>query len=370
MSDLGLDLEPRRRRRPERPRAVGCVAVLISLAILLGGGYAVYSIGFSALEQRLRPPPDYSGPGTGKVLVEVRSGDIASDIASTLLDKQVVKSVEAFTAAARREPKAVRIQDGFYEMRQQMSAEDALEVLVDPANRLRNAVTVREGLRVDQVVDLLARRTDFTRRQFERVLAKPRLINLPSYAKGNPEGYLFPATYEVTPGATPRSILAGMVERYRAAAGELRLEARAERLGRGPHEVMTVASIVQAEGRRSEDLPKIARVLYNRLAAGQPLQLDTTIVYIFRTEGKLTTTDEQRASRSPYNTYRRAGLPPTPISAPGEAAIEAALDPAKGTWRYFVTTDPSTGETAFATSYAGHLQNVKKFRAYCRTNDC
>jgi len=111
-------------------------------------------------------------------------------------------------------------------------------------------------------------------------------------------------------------------------------------------------------------------VLYNRLDMGQPLQLDTTIVYIFRTRGELTTSDEQRSSDSPYNTYLRPGLPPTPIAAPGENAIKAALNPTAGDWLYFVTTDPSTGAMSFAVTYREHLKNVEKFREYCRSNDC
>ncbi len=367
-------VHPEEAHEPDEPRparrALGCVAVVLALAVLLGGGYLAYSFGVSALRDQLAPPADYSGKGSGRVLVQVRSGDAATDIASTLKGKGVVKSLEAFTDAARDEPRSVGIQVGYYELRKRMSAEAALAVLVRPDNRIRDVVTVREGLRVDQIVDLLVDRTDFSRKQFEKVLASPRTIGLPSYARGNPEGYLFPATYEVSPDATPRSILRSMVDRYQAAVSDLGIVARSRALGYPPHDVMTVASIVQAEGRLPEDLPKIARVLYNRLERDQPLQLDTTIVYIFRTKGKLTTTDQQRATDSPYNTYLNTGLPPTPISAPGEAAIKAALAPADGPWRFFVTVDPSTGETRFARTYAQHQRNVKLFQQYCRENDC
>ncbi|MEP7092085.1 MAG: endolytic transglycosylase MltG, partial [Nocardioidaceae bacterium] len=333
VSDLGLGLGHGRRHRPRR--SLGCLAVLVSLAVLLGGGYLVYAVGITALRDRLSPPADYDGSGTGRVLVEVKQGDAASDIGSTLRGKDVVKSVEAFTDAARDDERSVGIQVGFYELRRQMSAKSALSVLIDPSNRMRSVVTVPEGLRVDQIVALLVRRTDFSTRQFDRVLARPRQLGLPSYAGGKAEGYLFPATYELAPNATPRSILSSMVRRYAAAADDLDLVAKARALGRSPHEVMTVASIVQAEGRLGKDFPKIARVLYNRLDKGQPLQLDTTIVYIFKTSGKLTTTGQQRSVDSPYNTYRRAGLPPTPISAPGQQAIEAALRPATVSWLYF-----------------------------------
>ena len=371
MSDVGLDLDPGRRPRPpHRRRALGCLAVLIALAVLLGGGFAVYSYGLSALKERLSPPPDYSGSGAGKVLVRIKEGDTSSDIATTLDRLDVVKSAEAFTDAARRNPRAVSIQAGYYRLHHQMSAKAALAMLLQHDNRVRSVVTVPEGLRVDQIVDLVAAKTSFPKAALTKVLAKPSSIGLPSYAHGNPEGFLFPATYEVTPGATARSFLAQMVTRFRTAAADLHLQSEGQRLGYGPQDVVTVASIVQAEGKRSQDLPKIARVLYNRLRRGKPLQLDTTIVYIFRTKGRLTTTSQQRASDSPYNTYKHTGLPPTPISAPGEAALKAALHPAAGSWLYFVTTNPSTGATSFATSYSEHLKNVAKFRAYCRSHTC
>ncbi len=369
MSHFGLELRPDG-TRPRRRQAFGCLAVLLALAVLVGGGLAAYSFGLQTLRDRLSPAPDYDGNGSGRVLVEVERGQSASEIATSLVAKDVVKSVRAFADAARDDPKSVGIQVGFYRLRKQMSAEAALALLVDPKNRVRNAVTVPEGLRVDQIVALLAKRTSFSVRQFERVLARPGQLGLPSYARDRPEGYLFPATYELAPDATPRSILTAMVQRYDAAVADLRMDARAKALGYSVHDVMTVASIVQAEGKLPRDFPKIARVIYNRLDKGQPLQLDTTIVYIFRTQGKLTTTDQQRSADSPYNTYKNAGLPPTPIAAPGEQAIRAALRPTPGPWLYFVTTDPSNGAMSFATSYADHLKNVEKFRAYCRTHDC
>src|SRR3954453_10900116 len=372
MSDLGLEMDPGRRRQPRRRRRrlSGCVAVLVALAVLVGGSYFAFSYGLSAIKEKLSPPPDYAGKGSGRVLVEVKGGDNATDIAATLVGKDVVKSQEAFTDAARKDPKSTGIQVGYYTLARHMSAESALAVLVNPENLMRNAVTIPEGLRVEQIVDLLAKKTDFSKKQYERVLAHPAQLGLPSYANGNPEGYLFPATYEVPPNATPKSVLTAMVKRYEEAVRKLGIEQKAPALGYSPHDVMTLASIVQAEGRLPADFPKIARVLYNRLHKGRPLQLDTTIVYIFKTKGKLTTTAQQRKSDSPCNTYKHTGLPPTPISAPGEKAIEAALSPADGPWLFFVTTDPSNGAMSFASTYAEHLKNVAKFRAYCQSHDC
>jgi UPF0755 protein len=371
VSDLGLEPEHEHDHRFRRPRkTLGCLAVLVALAVLVGGGVLVYAFGVSALKDKLRPPADYDGSGSGKVLVEVREGDAASDIASTLVDKGVVKSHDAFTDAAKSDSKSVGIQVGYYELRRKMSARSALRMLVEPDNLIRNTVTVPEGLRIDQIVDLLVKKTKFSKRDYQRVLDSPEKLGLPSYAKGNAEGYLFPATYELSPNETPHSILRAMVRRYEAAVSDLDLEKKADELGYDVHDVMTVASIVQAEGRLDGDFPKIARVIYNRIEKKKPLQLDTSIVYIFKTKGKLTTTSEQRSVDSPYNTYRNTGLPPSPIAAPGEKAIKAALEPADGSWLYFVTTDPSNGAMSFANTYKQHQKNVRKFQAYCRTHHC
>ena len=372
MSDLGIDLEPTRqaRRRARSRRSLSCLAVLLALTVLLGGVALVSTVGLHALKERLSPPADYQGSGTGKVLVQVRPGDAATDMANTLVAKGVVKSREAFTNAARDNPKSVGIQVGFYELKRKMPAKAALGVLLDPQNRIHSVVTIPEGLRTDQIVDVLARKTKFSAKQYRQVLKRPGALGLPAYAHGNPEGYLFPATYELSPDSTPVSILRSMVARYQSAVSDLGLTAKAKALGYSVHDVMTVASIVQAEGRLERDFPKIARVIYNRLEKRKPLELDTTIVYIFKTKGKLTTSDQQRAVDSPYNTYRHAGLPPTPIAAPGDSAIKAALNPTPGPWLYFVTTDPSNGAMSFATSYSAHLKNVARFRQYCKSHSC
>src|SRR3954454_15938130 len=162
MSDLGLEMEPGRRRHPRRRRRrfSGCLAVLIALAVLVGGGYFAFSYGLTAIKDKLSPPPDYAGKGSGQVLVEVKDGDNATDIAATLMDKDVVKSQAAFTDAAKKDPKSTGIQVGYYTLAKHMSAKSALAVLVDPHNLMRNAVTIPEGLRVDQIVDLLAKKTD------------------------------------------------------------------------------------------------------------------------------------------------------------------------------------------------------------------
>ena len=122
-----------------------------------------------------------------------------------------------------------------------------------------------------------------------------------------------------------------------------------------PAEAIIVASLVQAEGGRVADYPKIARVIYNRLDANMQLQLDSTVMYALHRYGILAT-NQQLQVNSPYNTYQHTGLPPGPIDSPGDAAIQAALHPAKGTWLYFVTVNPKTGVTEFTSSSTTFVQ--------------
>jgi len=368
VSDFGMDVEQEKRHRP-RHSGLGCLAVVIAFAVLAGGGYVAYSSGLHALKERFRSAADYSGKGTGSVLVEVKEGQSSSDIADTLAKKKVVKSAEAFRDAAVRDGRARNIQVGFYEMRHQMSAASALSLLIDPTNLLKDSVTFPEGWTARQTVAHLAKKTDFSARRYDRVLAHPEQIGLPSYAKGNPEGYLFPATYDIPPDATPRSILKGMVDRYKEASAQLDLEKKAAGLGRTPQEVMTVASLIQSEARFDKDFQKVSRVIYNRLDAGMPLQFDSTVHYAVGKDGSVGTSNTDRNIASPYNTYKVRGLPPTPIAAPGNKAIEAALNPADGPWMYFVTTNPDTGVTKFATTYKKHLKNVAAFKKWCSKSD-
>jgi UPF0755 protein len=355
----------RRRRRQRRRRSAGCFAVLLSLVVVLGLGAVVVIQGRAWLEDQFAPPPDYQGNGTGSVLVEVESGDTSTQIAGTLHEAGVVASEEAFTDAAREEPRAMLIQVGFYDMAKKMSAESALQRMLDPDAMVTNAVTVPEGYTVEQTLQQAAAQSDLERRDLAQAAERPQRLGLPEYAGSDLEGYLFPATYELPPNATARSLLRMMVDRFEESAARFDLEREARTLGLSPEEVVTVASIVQREARHPGDFPKVAREIYNRLDQGMPLQMDSTVHYAVGKSGEVATTDEDRASSSPYNTYRFPGLPPGPIAAPGDAALEAALNPAKGDWIYFVTVNIDTGETKFASTDAEHQQNVAELREFC-----
>jgi UPF0755 protein len=259
-------------------------------------------------------------------------------------------------------------------MRKQMKASDALGILVDPHNLVQSAVTIPEGYRVDDIVAALSKKTGIAQSRFEAALAKPGQLGLPSYAHGKAEGYLFPATYDFAPKTTPTQMLAAMVTRWKQALGDNDLETGAQALGYTPEQVMTVASLVQAEGRTPADMAKIARVIYNRVehpteqGTGGRLQIDATVDYGLGRPLTVGLTQEERESTdSAYNTYVHAGLPPGPIGSPGDDAIEAALHPAEGDWYFYVTVNLRTGETKFAETYAEFQKDNEELRHYCET---
>jgi UPF0755 protein len=371
---FGPDEGTRRRRRGYA--LPGCIAVLVALALLVGGGYFALSKGLGSLMDHFSGPADYPGPGSGQVLVEVHEGDSGADIGNTLKDADVVKSVQAFTDAFANNPAAQGIQVGFYQLAKQMKASDALDVLVDHDNLIQTAVTIPEGLRVVDVVDVLAKKTKFAKAAFQKVLDHPAKLGLPAQAQGNPEGYLFPATYGYPPNATPTSMLKAMVDRWKQAATDADLEAGAQALGYTPAQIMTIASLVQAEG-RGDDMAKVARVIYNRLegpgdkqGTNGLLQIDATVNYALGREGVVAvSTAEIQNTDSPYNTYLNPGLPPGPIEAPGDAAIEAALHPTPGDWYYYVTVNLATAETKFAKTYQEFLGYRQEYQQYCTTSD-
>ncbi len=359
----------RRAERSGRGRSRGCLPMLLVLVVVVaglwfGGGWAVDKIKSFAGEN-----PDYAGPGTGAVTVEVHQGDSAAAIGRTLKAAGVVKSVGAFTDAAVSDERSRSIQVGFYQLKKQMKATDALAVLVDPKNLIQARVTIPEGSRVKDIVKAIAAKTDITAAQVNAALKKPASLGLPAEAGGVVEGYLFPATYTVVPGETAKQLLTQMITKTVQVQNQLDLGARAQALGYTPEQIMTVASILEYEGSRDQDYPKIARAIYNRLDKGMALQSDATVAYANNLEGTVWTTQAQRDNPSPYNTYVHTGLPPGPIGSPGEKTLKAALNPAEGPWLYWLVVNLKTGETRFNTTLAGHNRDKAVLEEYCRTSD-
>jgi UPF0755 protein len=358
--------------RKKKRGFAGCLAVIVALVVVVGGAYVAGTTGFHYLKDHLSHAADYPGPGHGKVLFEVKQGDSTSTIGRHLKADGVVASVEAFVDASGGKN---TIQVGFYQLKRKMAADDAFKVLNNPKNIVKDTVTIPEGLRVVDIVAILAAKTKYSAADFEAALKQTSALGLPAYAHGNAEGYLFPSTYGFGPNEKPVDMLTDMVDRWKQAAAEDGLVAGAAKVGRTPGEVMTIASLIQAEGRGS-DMPKISRVIYNRLdgpgskqGTNGLLQIDATVNYALHRKGVVAvTTDETKNTDSPYNTYKYPGLPPGPINSPGDEAIKAALNPAPGPWYYYLTVNLRTGETKFGTTYQDFLEFRQEYEQYCTTS--
>jgi UPF0755 protein len=347
-------------RRQKKRRRRTWLLVLVAL-VVVGGAAGGAWVGLKPLIAGWNEPNDYAGPGSGTVQVRVPDGATGTAIGQALQDKDVVKSVKGFIEAFGANPASSKIQPGTYTLKKQMRSADAVTALLDPGNRLQWRVTLKEGVRADEIPALVAARTKIPKAQVQAALKSGKAIGLPAEAKGVPEGWLFPATYDVGPDTTATQLLAQMVTRT---VQEL------DALGVPPAQrqaTVIKASLVQAEAKHAEDFPKIARVFENRLAQGMKLQLDTTVHYATK-KFTVATTIKDTQIRSNYNTYYVAGLPVGPIDNPGSAAMKAALNPAPGRWLYFVATDPSKGTTEYATTAAEFAVIKAKYDAWAKAH--
>jgi UPF0755 protein len=381
MSHIGISMQDQPPTPPPRgsqQRGKGLPAAILSL-VLLGAVAVGAFLVVRAVWGQFGPSTaeDYPGPGSGSVVIVVAQGDTVTDIANTLTEADVVASPEAFVRATQGDARATSIAPGAYEMQQQMAAADAFELILDPAARYESNVVLPEGLRIDQTVSRTTEATDIPADALWSVLRDPAQgLVLPEWAPDEgdlrAEGFLFPATYGIAKDADALQVLQAYVDRFNESADALGLANAEQAVGYSPYEVLTIASLVQSEG-RPDDFGKVARVIYNRLDPDTwgdtfgYLQLDATINYA-NAESQLNISSDQLREDGPYNTYTRQGLPPTPINSPGDAAIAAALAPDDGDWLYYVTVDPSTGETKFTDNYDEFLGYKEEFQQWCSDN--
>ncbi len=352
-------LEHERRLRRKRRRRRTRIVLAVCLVLFAGAAFAVYGF-VKPLVDDMNKPTDYAGPGTGEAQVQILQGDSGRAIGQRLEKAGVVLTAEAFVDAAKENPDAGSIQPGTYQLKKEMKASEALNLLLDPASRISITVQLREGLRLNQIFEIIQRDTGFTKEQLDAAVKDPS-VKLPKEANGNAEGYLFPATYTFDSDVTPVQLVAAMVARYEQAVKKVGIPPAQSR------EILTKASVIQAEGRNPDDMAKISTVIDNRLAKGMKLQMDSTVNYGTGKTG-ITTTPADRAKDTPYNTYLYPGLPAGPINSPGENALNAAINPEPGPWLFFVTVNPDTGETKFASTEAEHQANVKEFQQWLQQN--
>jgi UPF0755 protein len=336
--------------------------LLVALVLVGGSGYAVWT-NLDWLTGLTTPleSKDFPGPGGDQVEVEIPEGATGRVMGEELYDAGVVASVAAFTAAFEANPDSVLIRPGTHTMLEEMSARDAVALLVK--NETADLqLTIPEGYTVDQIVERAVQVTGLPAEDFEAALERPKKIGLPEEAKGEAEGWLYPDTYMITPDDTAVGLLSQMVDRTK---GLLRQK---DVPPADWQPVLIKASLVEREGLHAEDKPKIARAIENRLDDDTFLQIDAAVAYGAGKPGTELTRDDLNDPDNRYNTYEHTGLPPGPIANPGEVSIDAVLNPTPGDWKFWVTVNLDTGETKFAESFQEHQRNVQELREWEAAN--
>ncbi|MEU5702652.1 endolytic transglycosylase MltG [Streptomyces aurantiacus] len=353
-----------------KKRRSGCACLVVALvftSVIGGVGY----FGYQFYQSRFGSAPDYAGDGTGEqVTVVIPKGAFGSVIGQKLKAAGVVKSVDAFVAAQSKNSDGDKIQPGSYLLKKQMSAESAVSLMLDPKSQ--NSLVVREGQRNATVYEAIDKQLDLAKGTTAKVAkSKYKSLGLPDWANDDSdikdplEGFLYPATYPADKDMKPEAVLKDMVSQAKKEYAKYDLEAKAEELGlESPLQVVTVASLVQAEGITHDDFKKMASVVYNRLkptndVTNQKLEFDSTYNYL-KGQSKIDiSVAEIRNYDDPYNTYFYKGLPPGPIGNPGEEALQATLKPDGGAWIFFISVDGK--KTDFTKTLAEHEKLVKKF---------
>ncbi len=285
-----------------------------------------------------------------KVEILIEPGDTGVEIAQKLKANGVIKAEKVFLKIAINDKRSNGISPGLHQIDVGISAQSALEQLLDQ-KRNRGLFGFVEGLRKSEIFDLLSKSKLVTGKYSANTKIDPL------YKTKDVEGFLFPAQYSIIPGTTFDEAVDQMVQRFYISAKKSGIEKGYK--GYSPFELLIIASMIQSEG-DLVDFPKIARVIYNRLEIGMPLQINATIDYATNTRGKIRLPYKRLDTNSKYNTYKYRGLPPGPISNPGEQAMLAAVNPADGDWLYYVTVKPR--DTRFTKSFEEFNVWANEFR--------
>lgn len=291
---------------------------------------------------RLQPQSDFPANKPGGVIdFVIADGELGSSIAAKLEESGVIKSAAKFVEEFTSDPKAQGISAGSHSIQLHIPVKLAISQLLD-SKRLNNLLLVKEGSTFSDVLKQLRANDHISKENTSYATVE----SIFPKATKSLEGSLFPAHYSFAPNTTMGDALATMVKKAKKESIGIGLSAGYEKYK--PFEVLTIASMVQVEG-DSHDFAKVARVIYNRLQIGMALQLNSTVQYATNSRGKILLSNKATKIDSPYNTYRYAGLPPTPISNPSLDAIAASLKPASGDWLYFITVAP--GDTRFTKNF-------------------
>lgn len=354
----------RRREARKRKRVIVVIAAILVVVLAVVGcwfGYRkIMDLRAASMTEQNPIIQDYSGPGGDPVDFTVNQGEDAMTIGKHLKEADIVKSIEAFTSAVAANN--ATLYPGTFSLKKQMAASDVVTILSD-MTQATGFLDVKAGERVSAVIANAADMTGIPESEFQAIIDGGGEGILPSEAGGKFEGWFEPGQYNVKALGDAKSILKAMVDARVSKLDELGVPSGEER-----ERIINIASIAEAEVNLPEYYAKVTRVIENRIEQGMQLGMDSTVAYGNNVPPAKVTTAMTQDSSNPYNTYRQFGLPPTPISNPGDNAIKAAMAPESGDWLYFVTVNLDTGETKFTASAAEHDKNVAELRQWQAQN--
>lgn len=304
--------------------------------------------------------PSTAGPAGGtpvRSLVYIEPGTGVQQIAEQLRAAGIIRTRWTFLALAYLQGSLKRLHAGEYEFNPGMSLREILRKL-ETGRVVTHQLTIPEGFTVEDIGALLATERLVDPAKFVALAQEPESAHRLGVAAGSLEGYLFPDTYRLTRGMGEEEILRLMVGRFRQAL-PADYEARTARLNLTLHEAVTLASLIEKEAQVDGERPMVSAVFHNRLRRGMPLQSDPTAIYGIPGKRRITAEDLQRDT--PYNTYRRPGLPPGPITNPGLASLLAAVSPGRVNFLYFVSKNDGTHY--FSRTLEQHSEAVRTFQS-------
>jgi UPF0755 protein len=316
--------EPEKRRRKRRSPTGRLVLVALLLVCVL---YGIYLLA-SAL---------FGGGNEASATVVVEEGDTLSSVADKLEEAGVISSPTLFKLEARIEGESAVIKPGEYQLKPGEGSDEILKTLTSGDSDSTFTVTIPEGLTLDQTAQKVAEQGGISAEELEAAakMTDYGYAFLDDPAIETTEGFLFPKKYEFEKGTDASQIVDRLLQQYSVETRDLDFAGAQKRFNLTGYELVTAASLIEKESASPEERPLIASVIYNRIRAGMPLQIDATIQYVLDNPKDELSLDDLEVE-SPYNTYKHAGLPPGPIASPSRESIQAALQPAETNYLYYV----------------------------------
>ncbi|MCX8057717.1 MAG: endolytic transglycosylase MltG [Ignavibacteria bacterium] len=293
------------------------------------------------------------------ITIHIKKGMSFHEIADTLHKHRIINSKTAFLAVGKILGAERKIKSGYHRLNYGLSNYDYLNVLVTGKNLSNIYVTIPEGLTLKEISELFEKVFDFKKDDFLRVASDSTLLRKYEVDHINFEGYLMPDTYEFAEFDKPEIVLERLASEFKKFYDE-KIKPFEKKVGMNKKQIITLASIVEAETNNFDEMPIIAGVYLNRLKKGMKLQADPTVVYALGERVNRVTYNHLKIN-SPYNTYLYYDLPPGPINCPGRNALLAVINYEKHNYLYFVAS--GDGEThKFARNYSEHQKNVIEYR--------